>query len=114
MTAFLICLSLVTIVAGQLLLKLAMNKLEEIERGDPRRRQVVWIFAGSILSMTISFFVSLGLWQKLDLSYLFPFQDLSVILIAFCSAYFLKERLSATLITGILLITVGVILVSSS
>ncbi|MEI9897571.1 MAG: EamA family transporter [Chthoniobacter sp.] len=114
MIAFLIFLSLVTIVAGQLLLKLAMNKLEEFEKGDPRRRQVGWIFAGSILSMTISFFVSLGLLQKLDLSYLFPFQDLSVILIAFCSAFFLKERLSVTLITGILLITAGVILVSSS
>jgi len=114
MTALLIILSLVTIVAGQLLLKLAMNKLEEFERGDPRRKQVKWIFASSILSMTISFFVSLGLLQKLDLSYLFPFQDLSVILIACCSAFFLKERLSMTLITGILLITAGVILVSSS
>jgi len=114
MTAFLILLSLVTIVTGQLLLKLTMNKLAEFERGDPRRRQAAWIFAGSIGSMTISFFVTLGLLQKLDLSYLFPFQDLSVILIAFCSTYFLKERLSAALITGVLLITAGVILVSSS
>jgi len=114
MTALLIILALVTIVAGQLLLKLAMNKLDEFEPGDPRRRQVVWIFAGSIVSMTISFFVNIGLLQKLDLSYLFPFQDLSVILIAFCSAYFLKERLSVALVTGVLLITAGVILVSSS
>lgn len=114
MTATLILLSLVTIVAGQLLLKAAMNKLGEYPKGDPRRRQAGWIFAGSILSMTISFFVNIGLLQKLDLSYLFPFQDLSVILIAICSAYFLKERLSATLITGILLVTAGVILVSAS
>ncbi|EDY21085.1 conserved hypothetical protein [Chthoniobacter flavus Ellin428] len=114
MTALLIVLSLVTIVAGQLLLKAAMNKLGEFPKGDPRRRQAWWIFAGSIFSMTISFFVNIGLLQKLELSYLFPFQDLSVILIAVCSAYFLKERLSATLITGILLVTAGVILVSAS
>jgi drug/metabolite transporter (DMT)-like permease len=114
MTAFLILLSLVTIVAGQLLLKLGLNKFAEFERGDRRRRQAIWIFAGSIFSMTISFFLSLGLLQKLDLSYLFPFQDLSVILIAVCSAFFLKERLSVALVTGIVLITAGVILVSSS
>jgi drug/metabolite transporter (DMT)-like permease len=114
MTAFFILLSLLTFVAGQLLLKLAMNKFGEFEKGDPRRKQAVAIFAGSIFSMTISFFVSLGLLQKLDLSYLFPFQDLSVILVAFCSAYFLKERLSLTLVIGVLLITAGVILVSSS
>jgi drug/metabolite transporter (DMT)-like permease len=114
MIAFFIVLSLVTMVAGQLLLKLAVNRFEELERGNPRRRQTAWVFAGSILSMTISFFVSLGLLQKLDLSYLFPFQDLSVILIAFSSAIFLKERLSVELITGVLLITAGVILVSSS
>src|ERR1700748_87211 len=98
MIAFLIVVSLLTMVAGQLLLKLAMNKFTELAPGDPRRKQTAWIFGGSIFSMTISFFVSLGLLQKLDLSYLFPFQDLSVILIALCSAYFLKERLSVTLI----------------
>ena len=114
MTAFLILLSLVTIVAGQLLLKLAVNNFAEFEQGDPRRKQAWWIFTGSIFSMTISFFLSLGLLQKLDLSYLFPFQDLSVILIAFCSAFFLKERLSVALVTGVLLITAGVILVSCS
>ena len=114
MIGFFILLSLVTMVAGQLLLKLAMNQFAEFQKGDPRRRRARWIFAGSIFSMTISFFVSLGLLQKLDLSYLFPFQDLSVILIAFCSAYFLKERLSTPLVIGVLLITAGVILVSSS
>ncbi len=114
MTAFLILISLITMVAGQLLLKLAMNKFTEYERPDPRRRQAVWIFAGSIASMTVSFFLNLGLLQKLDLSYLFPFLDLSVVLIAFCSAFFLKERLSVPLVIGVLLITAGVILVSSS
>ena len=114
MIALFIVLSLVTVVAGQLLLKLALNRLNELEAGDPRRRQAGWIFAGSIASMALSFFVNIGLLQKLDLSYLFPFQDLSMILIAICSTIFLKERLSAPLIIGILLVTGGVILVSAS
>lgn len=114
MTAFLIFLSLITFIAGQLLLKLSLNKFGELERGDPRRGQARWIFAASIFSMAIAFFVSLGLLQKLDLSYLFPFQGLSVIIIAFSSACFLKERLTVDLIIGVVLITAGVILVSAS
>jgi drug/metabolite transporter (DMT)-like permease len=113
-TLFLILLSLVTFVTGQLLLKVSLNKFSELESGDPGRRRAAWIFASSIFSMAVSFFLSLGLLQKLDLSYLFPFQGLSVIIVAFSSAFFLKERLSVTLLTGVLLITAGVILVSSS
>ena len=94
MIGFFILLSLVTMVAGQLLLKLAMNQFAEFPKGDPRRRQAGWTFAGSIFSMTISFFVSLGLLQKLDLSYLFPFQDLSVILIAFSGWAYQKSKSS--------------------
>ena len=114
MTFFLILISLITFVAGQLLLKLALNKFNELERGDPGRQRAAWVFAASIFSMAVSFFVSLGLLQKLDLSYLFPFQGLSVIIVAFSSALILKERLNAILLTGVLLITAGVILVSSS
>lgn len=114
MIPLLIVLSLVTVVAGQLLLKLALNRINELEPGDPRRRQAKWIFSASIASMALSFFVNIGLLQKLDLSYLFPFQDLSMILIAICSAVFLKEKLSPALIVGILLVTSGVILVSVS
>jgi len=114
MTALLIILSLVTFVAGQLVLKVATTKFDEYEPNDPKRKRVLWIFAASIFSMAISFFVNLGLLQKLDLSYLFPFQGISIILVAFCSAFFLKERLSMALVTGVLLVTAGAILVSSS
>ena len=114
MIALLILLWLVTFVAGQLFLKMALNRFGELEQGDPMRRQAAWIFAASIFSMAVSFFLSLGLLQKLDLSYLSPFQGLSVVIVAFSSALFLKERLSPVLIAGVLLITAGVILVSSS
>lgn len=114
MIPFLITIALVAIVAGQLLLKLGLNRLSDFRRGDARRKTVPWIFVASILSMTLAFFLNVGLLQKLDLSYLFPFQDLSVILIALCSTFFLREKLSRALIVGVLLITAGVILVSAS
>ncbi len=114
MTAFLILVSILTFVGGQLLLKLALNQFGELPPGDPLRRRAAGIFAGSILSMARSFFVNIGLLQKLELSYLFPFQGLSVTIVAFSAAFFLKERLSPALIAGVILITAGVILVSSS
>jgi drug/metabolite transporter (DMT)-like permease len=114
MTALLIILSLVTFVAGQLILKVATTKFDEHHSGDPQRKQVLWIFGASIFSMAISFFVNIGLLQKLDLSYLFPFQGISIILVAFCSAFFLKERVSVELVAGVLLVTVGAVLVGAS
>lgn len=112
MTWFFIALSVLTFVAGQLLLKVALNRQEEPGQTGDRRRLVRWIFAGSILSMAVSFFLDLGLLQKLDLSYLFPFQGMSVLIIASASVLFLKERISASLVIGVLFITAGVILVS--
>ena len=109
MTFFLILVSLVSFVAGQVLLKMALNR-----HGDGTRRPIAGLFAASIFSMTVSFFISLGLLQVLDLSYLFPFQGFNVIITVVSSAVFLKERLSATLIVGAALITAGVILVSAS
>ncbi|PYK27731.1 MAG: hypothetical protein DME52_03170 [Verrucomicrobia bacterium] len=64
--------------------------------------------------MTISFFLTLGLLQRFDLSYLYPFQGLSVIFITLLAAVALKENLSARLMLGALLITAGIVLVSIS
>ena len=75
--------SLVTFVAGQLFLKRAMEASTKRRRvhgnsGLPR-------LAGIFL-MTISFFLTLGLLQRFDLSYIYPFQGLSVIIITFAAA----------------------------
>jgi uncharacterized membrane protein len=64
--------------------------------------------------MTISFFLTLGLLQRFDLSYLYPFQGLSVILIAITAALTLREKMTLQLAIGALLITAGVVLVSLS
>ena len=122
----LIVTSLLAYVAGQLLLKVAMADEDEAETGTssngvpvlladkiPRRKRIAF-FTASIACMTVTFFINLGLLQKLDLSFLFPFQGLSVIIVTFGASIFLKERLTATLVIGALLITIGVMLVSTS
>jgi drug/metabolite transporter (DMT)-like permease len=102
--------ALIAFVAGQLLFKRAM----EISRGFGFGRQFARWFVPGIISMTISFFLTLGLLQHLDLSYVYPFQGLSVIIISVTAAFLLKEKLTLQLTLGALLISLGVILVSLS
>ena len=106
---FFILTSLITFVAGQLFLKRAM---ESTLKNDGIRTRFIAILAGGIFLMTISFFLTLGLLQRFDLSYLYPFQGLSVIIITFTAAITLREKLSLQLIAGSVLITIGVVLVS--
>ena len=115
LTLFLILVALGTLVAGQLLLKWALTDPDETPGAPaPSFRRRAWTFAGGIGGMTISFFVNLGLLQQHDLSFVFPFQGLSVIIVIGCATLFLKERLTLPLLVGALLITVGVMLVSAS
>lgn len=107
----LIFIALLTLVAGQLLLKWALGDDED---AGAKQRHRAWIFTGGIAAMTISFFVNLGLLQQLDLSQVFPFQGLSVIIVTVGASVFLKERLTLPLVVGALLITLGVMLVSAS
>ena len=119
LTLTLIFVALLTLVAGQLLLKWALNEGESDDEAAigrdrmPASRRAL-IFAGGIGAMTISFFVNLGLLQKNDLSLVFPFQGLSVIIVTVGASMFLKERLTLPLVCGALLITVGVMLVAGS
>jgi transporter family protein len=107
----LILISLVTFVAGQLLLKKGMEVT--VKRAENRRRFLFFVIAG-IIAMTISFFLTLGLLQRFDLSYLYPFQGLSVVLIAITAAIILREKLTLELAIGALLISAGIFLVSLS
>lgn len=107
----LILISLVTFVAGQLFLKHAMESSRAAGLGNTK---VVSLLVLGILSMTISFFLTLGLLQHFDLSYLYPFQGLSVIIISVAAAILLREKLTLQLTIGALLISLGIILVSLS
>jgi len=106
-----ILISLVTFVAAQLILKRAMEF--SATRGM-RNSYFVSRVAIGVFLMTISFFLTLGLLQRFDLSYIYPFQGLSVIFITILAAVVLKEKLSARLTIGALLITAGIVLVSMS
>jgi uncharacterized membrane protein len=102
---------LATFVAGQLLFKRAMDLSSKV--GFRNRRTLSSLSIG-ILVMTLSFCLNLGLLQRFDLSYLYPFQGSSIIIIAVLAAILLKERLTGRLIVGTLLIAAGVALVSMS
>jgi len=52
--------------------------------------------------------------QRFDLSYLYPFQGLSVIIITILAAVILKEKLTMQLTIGGVLISAGIVLVSLS
>jgi drug/metabolite transporter (DMT)-like permease len=108
---FFIVVSLLSFVAAQLILKRAM---EATTRTGFRNAQFVSKVIGGVVLMTISFFLTLGLLQRFDLSYLYPFQGLSVIFITLTAAVVLKEKLSLRLIVGAVLISTGIVLVSMS
>ena len=107
----LILVSVASLVAGELLLKHAM--LSTHAAGFFQRTFVAFLFAGST-AMAVYLFLTLGLLQRLDLSYVYPFQGLSVIFISAAAATMLRERLTPQLLLGSILITSGVVLVSLS
>lgn len=108
---FFIVASLLSFVVAQIVVKRAM---EFSASHGFRSSQFIWLMIIGIFLMTISFFLTLGLLQRFDLSYLYPFQGLSVIMITVMAAVMLKEKLNLQLTIGSLLITVGIVLVSLS
>ena len=108
---FFIVASLLSFVVAQIVVKRAMEF--SVSHGFRNSRFISLMIVGIFL-MTISFFLTLGLLQRFDLSYLYPFQGLSVIMITVMAAMILKEKLSLQLTIGSLLITVGIVLVSLS
>ena len=107
----LLLLSVVGFAVGQLMLKSAMSPADPAHTS---RRMFVARFASGIAAMALSFFVSLGLLQRFDLSYVYPFQGLNVLIIALGSAVFLREKLTLRLGVALLVIALGVALVSTS
>src|SRR5947199_177478 len=77
-------------------------------------RFVSWLYVLRYIPLTIAFFLTLGLLQRFDLSYLYPFQGLSVIFITVTAAVVLKEKLNLQLTIGALLISAVIVLVSLS
>ena len=106
---FLILFALIAFVSGQLLFKHAM---ETSHKGFDRN--FARFLVPAIACMTVSFFLTLGLLQRFDLSYVYPFQGLSVIFVSLMGGIILKEKLTVRLLIGALIISAGVIFVSIS
>jgi len=113
MTAIALVIVLVALVAhtaGQIFLKHAMTSSNA--QAGFRSRAVAIPFAIGIALMTTQFFLILGLLQRYDLSFIYPFQGLGVIIITLTAGITLREKLSLQLVIGSLLISIGVVLVS--
>ena len=108
---FFIVVSLLSFIVAQLVLKRAM---EFSAKSGFHNSRFIWLISVGTALMTISFFLTLGLLQRFDLSYLYPFQGLSVIFITLMAAVVLKEKLNLRLTVGALLISAGIVLVSIS
>jgi drug/metabolite transporter (DMT)-like permease len=106
-SALLIFVALILFVLAQLFLKHAMED-------DLRSARFKKNFAVGLSTMTVSFFITLGLLQHFELSYLYPFQGLSVVIISLLAAAILREKLTPRLFFGAALISAGVVLVSLS
>lgn len=104
-------LSQVCLVTGELLMKCAMEITNETP--IPWRRFIPR-FLSAIGCMSGWFFLWGGVLQRADLSFVYPFEGLSPILVMLGAAVFLKEKLTLRTWIGILLIGSGVALVSAS
>lgn len=98
-------------VIGQVLLKHAM---ERSQHSAFVSRQVLPLFVASVAALAVSFFLMLALLQHFELSYFFPFQASTTIVIVAAAVTILRERLSLQLVLGTALITLGIIIVSNS
>jgi len=106
-----ITVSEVCSISGQLFFKVAMN---QTNKPEGERRSVAPILGAGVAVMGFGFFVWVGLMSKFDLSYLYPFEGLSRIMLVFAAWFFLREKMTLSLWIGVLLITIGMILVSMS
>jgi uncharacterized membrane protein len=106
-----VLVALISAVAGQLVLKKAM---EVSNAAGFQAREFGRLLSAGMFLMTLQFFLNLGLLQRYDLSFIYPFQGLSVIIITFAAAIVLREKLTLQLTIGSALISAGIVLVSLS
>ena len=108
---FVFATEVTTTVVGQLLLKHAMEGSTTFGFTHPR---ILKLFGTGVLALAISFFLTIGLLQHFDLSFFYPIQGSTVVIITIAAAIFLREKLSLQLVIGSLLISAGIVIVSLS
>jgi len=111
-TFFIFCLVLFSIacsVTGQIFFK---HAVAEHSRSSVSRRKLD--LTRGVLAMTVSFFTWLALLRQFELSYLYPFEGLDRVLLAFAAWLILKEKMSRDLWIGLVLICLGTAFVAGS
>ena len=107
----LVILSELSSMTGQVLFKLAVNESDESAK---RRGKFLPIFAAGVVAMAVGFFAWLTLLSKFELSFVYPFEALSRLMLMFGAVLFLKEKMTGRLWAGTLLITCGIVIVSAT
>lgn len=108
----LIVFSQIFMVGGQIFLKHALNRKDEMANASLWKRSAPYVYGIGL--MTGWFFLWLELLSQVELSYLYPFDALSPLFMAFGASLVLKEKMTARLWYGILLIITGLMLVGAS
>ena len=108
---FVFTIEVTATVVGQLLVKHAM--VGSRTEGFTNAR-ILKLFAGGVVALTISFFLTIALLQHFDLSVFYPIQGSTVVIITLAAVIFLREKLTPQLLVGTLLISAGIVLVSLS
>ena len=91
--------------AGQILFKRAM--------AHDQKRMALILTLG-IIAKAAGVFLWVGVMSRVQLSYLYPFDAFSGVLLMFAASIFLKEKMTPSLWVGVVLICTGVLLVSRS
>ncbi|MBV8880021.1 MAG: EamA family transporter [Planctomycetaceae bacterium] len=104
----LVLVSQVAQVGGQVLLKKGMTPSKA-----RRRKRIVALYLGAgVALLTVWFLLWMGLHEKLELSYLFPFQGISPVLLVIAAAFLLREKTNWRTWAGVALISLGTVLVA--
>lgn len=112
--------SLVIAVAGQLTLKVAMGRVTAALPHDASPVTVLFKAATNPLVIIglAGYVISAAIWllvlARADLSQVYPFAGLTIVLVTLAAGFFLGERMSSLRFLGMLLVFVGVTLVARS
>ena len=103
--------SQIFLVGGQIFVKQAMLRTHQM---SPWSRPVMLPLVCGIAALSGWFLLWGGLLQKRDLSFIYPFEGLSPVLIVFAAGWFLNEKIGTRSWLGIALIGAGVAVVATS
>ena len=108
----LVIISQAFVVGGQIFLKHGLNSTSAGSEASTWKRAAP--FACGLGLMTLWFFLWLELLSQVELSYLYPFDALGPLFMAFGASMILKEKMTPRLWGGVLLIVVGLAIVGAS